>query len=106
MFYRGDQVPQLIGGFDQTFLDKVHMVREAADKPAEDALAGDVVSEPAECSEFSAPAEALQELVVVANLEDELGEDGPPHGFDRVSGASGVAVGLKCVDDGLVVQSV
>ena len=82
------------------------MVCQTGGKSAEGALAGDVITEAADFPELAAPAETLQEVVVEAYLQEELGEEGPPHGFYWVSGPSGVAVALEDVDERLIIKVV
>ena len=94
------------GGSLQASFNKVLVVRQAADEPAEGAFAGDFLPEPAGFPELPAAAQTLQELVVVANLEDELGEIGPPHGPQGVAFASDPAVLAEGIKDDPIFESI
>ena len=104
--HSGNQPSQLLGGIDQTLFDQRLVVGQAGDEAAEGAFTWHSIAQATDFPELPAAAHPLQQLVIVANLQQELDQVGPPHGPDRVAGASGAAVVLEDFEKGLVFEAV
>ena len=72
LLHSGNQPSQLLGGIDQTLFDQRLVVGQAGDEAAERAFAWHSVAQATDFPELPAAAQPLQQLVVVANLQQEL----------------------------------
>ena len=102
--YLRDFIRQSAGDAGDGLDDKVVMLGQPGVEAAEGAFAGDVVLETAQVPEFLVRPEAVEELDVVANVEDAFDKAGPEHCPDGVSWAAGMPVSLESVGKRLVIQ--